>query len=429
MATEVLNSELQQNSGVAPSEDPLVDEGKAKDDEVSLFDVLVVLVERRRTIAWITGACAVLAVIASLLQPKKYTATVTLLPPHENSSMSASLGSQLSSLGGAAALASSSLGLKNPNEMFVAMLKSRTVEDAMVAHFGLLQQYDAHYLSDARKAFERDVTVDGNGKDGLIHISVEARDPQRAADLANGYVDQFRVLSQHLAITEAGQRRLFFERQLGQTKDDLAKAEEAFKETEQRTGLIQLDSQARALIESAASLRAQIAAKEVQIQSMETYATDENPQLVKAQRELSSLREQLAKLGGSEDSSSGGLIVPKGKVPAAGMEYVRGFREVKYQETIFEILARQFEMAKLDEAKQGALIQVVDSAIPPDKRSSPKRAVIVICATVMGAVFAVFFVLLQAGFERMKTNTQFQERFAILKRAFKRHRTTARMHV
>jgi tyrosine-protein kinase Etk/Wzc len=128
-------------------------------------------------------------------------------------------------------------------------------------------------------------------------------------------------------------------------------------------------------------------------------------------------------LGGSEDSSSGGLIVPKGKVPAAGLEYVRRFREVKYQETIFEILARQFEMAKLDEAKQGALIQVVDSAIPPDKRSSPKRALLVICATVMGALIAVFFVLIQAGLERMKTNPESRERFALLKRAFSRSRS------
>jgi len=426
MATEVLHSDLKQDSGAAPSE-TLVDEANSQRDELSLFDVLLILVERRRTITWIIGSCVVMAVTVSLIQPKKFTAIVTLLPPQQSSSISGSLGSQLSSLGGAAALASGSLGLKNPNEMFVAMLKSRTVEDAMVTRFGLVREYHARYLSDARKAFEKDVTVDGSGKDGLIHISVEARDPQTAADLANGYVDQFRVLSQHLAITEAAQRRLFFERQLEQTKDNLAKAEEALKEMEQRTGLIQLDGQTRALIESAASVRAQIAAKEVQIQSMETYATGENPQLVQAQRELSSLRAQLGKLGGSEDSSSGGLIVPKGRVPAAGLEYVRRFREVKYQETIFEILARQFEMAKLDEAKQGALIQVVDAAIPPDKRSSPKRAVIVFCATVMGALFAFLFVLMQAGFERMKAKPHSQEKFAILKRAFDRNRSAARM--
>ena len=179
-------------------------------------------------------------------------------------------------------------------------------------------------------------------------------------------------------------------------------AEEALKQTEQQTGLIQLDSQARALIESAVSLRAQIAAKEVQIESLQTFATPQNAQLLQAQKELEGLRVQLAKLGGSEAESGTNLIVPKGKVPEAGMEYLRKYREVKYQETIFEILARQFEVAKLDEAREGALIQVVDSGIPPDARSSPKRTLIVLGATLFGLLVGAFTALLRAGLERLK---------------------------
>jgi uncharacterized protein involved in exopolysaccharide biosynthesis len=416
MVTEVLHSKIEANQ-CATAEATVAVQTAPPSDDMSLLDLMVVLIERRRLIMSIAGSWAVIAVIISLLLPKEYTAMVTLLPPQQNSSMAAALGSQLSSLGGAAALAGSSLGLKNPNDMVVAMLKSRTVEDAMIEHFGLMQEYHERYLSDARKHLENEVTVDGSGKDGLIHISIEARDPQRAAELANGYVDQFRMLSQHLAISEASQRRLFFEHQLEQAKDNLINAEESLKQTEQETGLIQLDSQARALIESAASLRAQIAAKEVQLQGMQTYATDENPKLVQAQRELAGMRAQLGKLAGSEESASGSLIVPKGKVPAAGLEYVRRFREVKYNETIFEILARQFEMAKLDEAKQGALIQVVDPAIPPDKRSSPKRALIVIAATALGALFAVFFVLIQFTLQRTEKNPESKQRFAQLRRA------------
>jgi len=124
------------------------------------------------------------------------------------------------------------------------MLQSRTVEDAMVKHFGLMQEYRKRYLSDARKAFEGHATVDGSGKDGMIHISVEDHDPRRAAELANGYVDQFRDLSQHLAISEASQRRLFFQQELEQAKNNLANAEEALKQTELTTGVIQPDSQA-----------------------------------------------------------------------------------------------------------------------------------------------------------------------------------------
>ena len=416
MATDASLS-VQQVPVTSPSVSPGDAQHARENDEISLLDLLIVLAERKRTIFWVTASFALLAIIISLILPKRYTAMVTLLPPQQNSSMAAALTSQLGNLGGMAALAGGSLGLKNPNDMFVAMLKSRTVEDAMVQHFGLMQEYHKRYASDARKAFENYATVDGSGKDGLIHISVEDRDPRRAAELANGYVDQFRKLSEHLAISEASQRRLFFEQQLEQAKDNLANAEEALKVTEQKTGLIQLDSQARALIESAASLRAEIAAKEVQIQSMQTYATGENSQLVQAQQELESLRAQLAKLGGSEDSGSGGLIVPKGKVPEAGLEYVRKLRDVKYSETIFDILARQFEIAKLDEAKEGALIQVVDPAIPPDKRSFPKRALIIIAATFVGFFVGISTVLWQAALRRMKDDPETSSKLTFLRRA------------
>ena len=416
MATDTSFSEQQESATSIPAA-PGVGRNATDDQEISLLDLLIVLAERKRVILRVTAIFAVLAIVISFILPKRYTATVTLLPPQQNSSMASALSSQLGNLGGMAALAGGSLGLKNPNDMFVAMFKSRTVEDAMVQRYGLMQEYHKKYLSDARKAFEGYATVDGNGKDGLIHISVEDRTPQRAAELANGYVDQYRKLSEHLAISEASQRRLFFEQQLEQAKDNLASAEEALKLTEQKTGLIQLDSQARALIESAATLRAQIAAKEVQIESMQTYATGENAQLVQAKQELDSMRAQLAKLGGSEDSGSGGLIVPKGKVPEAGLEYVRKLRDVKYSETIFNILARQFEIAKLDEAKEGALIQVVDPAIPPDKKSFPKRGLIVIGATVVGFFIAIFAALMQAGFQRMEEDQLTLQRLHVFRRA------------
>jgi tyrosine-protein kinase Etk/Wzc len=416
MAIDTSLSEQQESATSLPAP-PSVGQDTMGADEISLLDLLIVLAERKRTILWITAVFAVLAIIISLILPKRYTATVTLMPPQQNSSMASALTSQLGNLGGMAALAGGSLGIKNPNDMFVAMLKSRTVEDAMVQRFGLMQEYHKRYLSDARKAFENRTTVDGSGKDGLIHISIEDRDPNRAAELANGYVDQFRKLSEHLAISEASQRRLFFEQQLEQAKDNLANAEEALKLTEQKTGLIQLDSQARALIESAASLRAQIAAKEVQIDSMRTFATSENSQLVQAQQELESMRAQLAKLGGTGDSVDAGLLVPKGKVPEAGLEYVRKLRDVKYYETIFEILARQFELAKLDEAKQGALIQVVDTAIPPDKRSFPKRGLVVIAATFVGFFVGIFSVLFQASLQRMKDDPETSSKLSLLRRA------------
>ncbi len=397
-------TKAQEHLGTAPISGST--EAAMENGEVTLLDFLVILAERKRFIFSVTAVFAVLMTIISLVLPKRYTATTTLLPPQQNNSLANALSSQLGNLGGMAALAGGSLGLKNPNDMYVAMLKSETVEDAMVRHFGLMQEYHQQLLSGARKKFEDYATVDGNGKDGLIHISIEDGDPKRAAELANGYVDQFRHLTEHLAITEASQRRVFFEQQLEQAKESLAASEEALKETEQKTGVIQLDAQARALIESAAMLRAQISAKEVELQSLRTFATNENPQLLQAQQELDELRAQLAKLGGSENID-GGLMVPQGQVPKAGLEYARKLRDVKYNETIFQILARQFEVAKLDEAKEGSMIQVVDLAIPPDRRSFPKRGILVLIATLAGFLIGIFITLIREGIKRMEESPQY----------------------
>jgi len=392
-------------------------------NDISATDFLIVLAERKRTVLGTALGVTLIALLLCFILPKRYTASVTLMPPQQNSSVgSGALATQIGNLTGMSSLAGSGLGLKNPNEMFVAMLKSRTVEDAMVQRFDLRSEYRKRYMSDARKVFESHISVDGNGKDGLIHIAVSDPDPNRAAELANGYVDQFRDLSEHLAITEASQRRLFFQKQLESAKDNLANAEEEMKLAEQKTGVIQLDSQARALIESAASLRAQIAAKEVQIQSLSTFATSENAQLVRAEQELATLRGQLSRLGGSEESADA-LIVPRGKVPEAGIEYIRKLRNVKYHETIFDILARQFEMAKLDEARQGAIIQVVDAAIPPDRPSFPKRGLLMFGAVLVGFFLGIGVALAQSALYNLKNDPIWSQKITLLRRAFlsKRH--------
>jgi uncharacterized protein involved in exopolysaccharide biosynthesis len=172
------------------------------------------------------------------------------------------------------------------------------------------------------------------------------------------------------------------------------------------------------------SIRAQIAAKEVEIQSLRTFATDQNAQLVQAEKELAGLRAQLAKLGGSEAGIDAGMIVPKGEVPQAGLEFLRKERDVKYYETIFELLARQFEAAKVDEAKQGAVVQVVDEAVPPDRRSSPHRAIIVIVATLVGLMVGTFVALIQAVFQAMEGDPQKSAKLSLLRNALSFGRPT-----
>ena len=417
MKTETPLSDLNE-----PVESPasLASERGSKDnDDISILDLLIVLAEGKRIIFGVTAGFAILAIVISLIMAKSYTATVTLLPPQDSNSMGGALSSQL---GGMAALLSGGLGLKNTNDTYVALFKSETVEDAMVQRYGLMQQYHSKFLSDARKVFETHATVDGSGKDGMIHISIVDGDPARAAELTNGYVDQFRLLSEHLAISEASQRRLFFQKELEKAKEDLANAEESLKQTELTTGVMQVDMQARALTETASNLRAQIAGKKVLIQGMETYATGENSQLVQEESELASLRAQLAKVGGSEDTPGSELIIPKGKVPEAGLEFVRKERDVKYYETIFDILARQFEAAKLDEAKEGALIQVVAPAIIPDRRSAPKRAIIVIVATFIGLFVGVFCALINGALMHVRKDPETNFKIEHLRRALFRGR-------
>jgi uncharacterized protein involved in exopolysaccharide biosynthesis len=371
--------------------------------EVSLLYIVVLLVGHKRFIARFVLGAAVLATVVSFLLPIRYEAKIVLLPPQQNSSIGSALMGQLGnmgSLGGLASLASGSLGLKNPADMYVSLLTSRTVEDAMIQRFGLMQEYHEKRMSDARKVFERRTTVVAGTKDGLIRISVEDRDPKRAADLANGYVEEFRKLSASLAITEAARRRLFFEQQLQQAKDNLTGAEEAMRKTQQSTGVLQIDSQARSLIESAAVLRGQVVAKQVQIQGMRSFAAEDNPELILAKQELAALQSQLERLAGSQPDVGSDINLSKGRVTESGMEYLRRLRDLKYHETVYELLAKEFEVAKLDEAREGAIIQVVDAAVPPDKKSSPHRLLIVIAVTILSFFAAAFWIFLRENSAR-----------------------------
>jgi tyrosine-protein kinase Etk/Wzc len=387
-------------------------------ERMRLLDFVLLLAEGRRLLGAITFLFLGFGLLLAFVLPVRYKATVVILPPQQNSSFGGALASQLEGLSSIAALAGGGLGLKNPNDMYVSMLKSQSAEDGLIGRFALEKEYHRRYLSDTRKTLERRSEIEGGLKDGLIRISVEDHDPDRARDMANGYVDELRELSRHLAVTEAAQRRVFFQAQLDQTRSDLAGAEDAMERAEQHTGLIQLDSQARALIESGAMLRAQIAAKEVQIQGMRNYATGENAAVSEAEQELAGLRAQLAKLGGSEGQGSDELIVPKGQIPAAGLEYERRLRDVRYYEAEFSILARQLELARLDEAREGSMIQVVDPAVVPDKRSYPNRILLVVSFLFAGIICGILSVLAQAAVLRANRDITMHDKFARLKAAF-----------
>lgn len=388
-------------------------------NQVSFLDLLIVIGRRKRFLAITTLAVATLSVIACLVIPNRFTATTTILPPQQNSSLAGTLMSQMGSgltmnvaaglgLGGA-------LNLKNPNDVAISFLKSRTVEEAMVNRFDLSKRYKTKRMSDAIKAFENHCNIETNVKDGLVRVSVIDRDPEQAAKMANAYIEEYKKFAAGLAVTEASQRRLFFEEQLKAANNDLAKAEDAMKNAEQAGGMIQLDSQARALIEAGASLKAQIAVREVEIRRMSLFATNNNPDFMAAKSQLEELQHQLKDLGGSQADLDSGFIVPRGRLPEAGLDYIRKLREVKYRELIFELLAKQLEAAKLDEAREGSLIQVVDAAALPDHKSFPRISIIAPIATLAWLVLALAWVFFQHGLVNARTRPEDLEKLQMLK--------------
>ena len=383
--------------------------------EMDGLDVLLVLSRYTRTIVAVTLAAAVLAVIVSLLLPKMYTATTTILPPQQNQSAATALTGQIGILSG---LSSADLGLKNPSDLFVALLKSRSVQDGIVNQYDLRREYWVKDYQDARKKLNSRSNIEA-GDEGLISINVSDRDPHRAADLANAYVEQLRSLNQNLAVSEAAQRRVFYEQKLADEREDLSRAELALKRAEDKTGLIQPDAQSRAMIDAVANTRAQVGIKEVQLQAMRTYATSNNPDLKRAEQELAGLRGQLSRLERSTgELGNGNPEIPTNRLPEVQLDYIRRARDLKYHEALYDFLNKQLEAARIDEAKEAVVVQVVDKAVPPERKSSPRRTLIVLVATALAFGLACVWALLAEAFRRRQQDPQERERLAQLRRSF-----------
>lgn len=379
-----------------------------------MIEAVTVIARRKKMVIGTTLLVAVTTAVGSLFIPNVYTGTSQIMPPQSQSGAAAFLG-QLSSLSGAVG---QSLGVKNPNDTYVAMLNSRTVSDNLVRRFDLANVYDKTSPTDIRTELALATSI-FSGKDGIITIQVDDKQPARAAQLANGYVEELHKLTQVLAVTEASQRRLFFEKQLLIAKQGLANAEVALKQVQVKTGLIQLTGQADVIIRTVAELKAQIAAKEVVLGSMRTFATANNPEYIRLQRELSELTAQLRKLETGTNAGNGDVSVPTSKVPEAGLEYIRKVRDVKYYETIFELLAKQFEIAKIDEAKQSSVIQILDTAVVPDKKTKPGRTVLVGIITLLALLMACAVALSVDWMRRVRSDDHKRARFDNLFQSFR----------
>lgn len=354
-----------------------------------LVDILVVLVKNKRLIIGLPLLVAVLAVGVSLLIPDVYRARTKLLPPHAAQSGAASVLSQLGIAGSVVGAA----GMKNSSDLYVGMLRSRTIADKLIERFRLRDAYGTSSLDITRLTLEGNTAI-ASGKDGLITIDVEDRDRKRAALLANAYVQELMSLTQVLAVTEAAQRRLFFERQLELSKDNLASAEWALKQGLDTKGVISVDASSRAIVETVGRLRAQVSVKEIELNSMRAFVTTANPDFVRVQEELNSLKEELSRLENGRSAQGAAAAVSEAAGSRqSGLENIRLLRNVKYYQMLYELLAKQYEVARLDEAKQSSVIQVLDRAVEPEHKSKPKRLIIVAIATI-----AAFFIALLWSF-------------------------------
>jgi uncharacterized protein involved in exopolysaccharide biosynthesis len=374
--------------------------GPPQRDERPLLEFLVLLAKHKRLILACQLVTAVAVGIVLWLLPNVYTGTARLMPPQQGqSAASAALGLLAGAAGGMPGGIGQALGLKNPNDLYVGILKSDTIADRIIERFGLRARYDEDTLVETREALAKQVSIT-TGRDGLIVIQVDDEDPKVAADMANAYVEELDRLSQQLAVSEASQRRLFFERELAAVRDKLAGAEDALRAAQEKTGLIQPEGQAKAMFDAITELGARIAAKEVELASLRTFATPQNPKVLRAEEEAASLKRQLARLESADAGkrAQGDIRVPTSQVPEAGLEYLRRARDLKYQETLYELLAKQYELAKIDEGKDAALIQAVDRATPPDYKSRPKRGLLLVVALFLATLAGIGWALLR---ERM----------------------------
>ena len=358
--------------------------------EIDLTVLFRALSRRWRLILGITAASAAVALVVSLLLPVYYRAETRILPPQEKGgNLAAQLLGQVGGLGG---LLGGAANVKYPAELYVAMMKSRTVLDRIIDRFSLMNLYHVRFRDDARRRLLESLAIREDRKSGIIVLAVEDRDPKRAADIANAFLEELKSMVGGLAISEASQRRLFFEEQLRNTKEALVRSEEEIKGFQQRTGAFQIDAQAKAVIEGIASLRAKIASKEVEAKVLRTFATSQNPDLQRVDEEIRALRSELEKI---EVGKGHGFdaIMPSERIPSLGMEYLRRLRQLKYHETLYELLVKQYELAKLDESREAVVIQAIDKAVPPERKAKPKRGIIVIVATLAGFLVSVGFVL------------------------------------
>ena len=390
----------------------MTEEQLPEDAEINLLDFLIILLRHKKLVIYITLGTAVIAAIISLVMTPIYEAKSTILPPRQSSPGI----SQLLSSSALAIMGGGLPGIKNSGELYISLLKSRSVLDNVIARLNLLKYYEVRSRYAARRRLRGALKTKNNLKSGIITIGVDDKNPKESAAMANTFVEALNDINGGLAITKASQKRLFFQNQLAAAKAALANAEAAMTAFQQKTGLVQADAQGEAVIKAIADIGAQIAAKEVQIRVMKTYSASANPELETANEELSGLRAQAAKLevaGGTGDS---GPLIPTRKIPSVEADYENKLMTLKFDEKLYGLLQNQYESAKLGEAGDPSIIQVIDKAVPPNQRVSPQRKRIVLVSMLIAFLFSTSVAFLIDYKEKFAADPENKQRFEAIKK-------------
>jgi uncharacterized protein involved in exopolysaccharide biosynthesis len=294
-------------------------------------------------------------------------------------------------------------GMKSPGDLYAGFLRSRSIASELVKKFDLMRVYGVKKESEAEKLLESDTNVTPDPKSTVVTVSVTAKSPALARDLANGYMDALRETNGRMALSQSSQRRLFFGQQLAKEKDDLEDAEVDLKRTEEQSGLIAPAGQTESQIRTIAQTQAEIAIREVQLAALRESATEQNPEVIRLKSEIGDLQGQLARLQSGSGKQSSGAI-PTSKVPALQLEYVRKAREVKYHEALFDMLSKQYEAARLDESREAPVLQVLDPASYPDTKSSPRRSFIILGGMAFGFLASCIWVLVSSPIRSLRAS-------------------------
>lgn len=348
---------------------------------------LWLLWNRRHFLCRITVWALVLATIVAFLIPKRYQSTTRLMPPDQQSGsgmaiLAAMSGKAGTNLGG---LASDLLGVKNSGDLFLDILRSRTVEDRLIERFDLRTVYWDHYWEDSRKDLARNTELSQDRKSGVITITVTDRDPRRAQQLAKAYVEELDRLVAEVSTSSARRERMFIEERLKNVKQDLDTASRQFSEYASQNTAVDITAQAKAMVDAAARLEGELIGTRSELEALEQIYTSSNIRVRSLRARVDELNRQLQKLGGDSaipadpaDPKSRAEFPSIRQLPLLGVQWADLYRQTKIEETVYELLTQQYELAKIEEAKEIPVVKVLDASVVPERKSSPHRLLIVI---------------------------------------------------